>query len=471
MWMSCKILILLWAINFAPPFLAYLFEDKWNAPLDRDYRWKDGNPLFGPHKTLRGVLGSMAAGMVFGGLLGFPWWLGLCCALLSMAGDLVSSFLKRRRGLHSGSIVPGLDQIFEGLLPFLILVPYFSLTSSQIVLLAVFFCMGAYAGSLFFKTILSMKPFDDYPRLVRSRVRLREWRHCELKSSPLCYLLNFERAVFYHCILKNVFRLFGVYEKGQANALAIEQKELELFFTDLPPGFDGYKVLFLTDLHLDGLPGLTEKLQNLVKDLQVDLCILGGDFRMETYGPFTKALELLNRIIPTIRARDGIIGILGNHDCPEIITPLRRSGVEFLVNESMSVSRNGEKIWVLGVDDPHLYKCHDLKEAFEDVPEGVFTVLAAHSPEIYREASEFGARLYLCGHTHAGQIQIPTFGPLLTHCKCPRRYSEGAWQYGKMLGYTTPGVGASGVPVRFFSKGEVTLITLRRGSEENPSQN
>jgi hypothetical protein len=299
---------------------------------------------------------------------------------------------------------------------------------------------------------------------------VREWRSCQVLRDPLCYVFNFERAIYYHLIMKGAFRILGVYEQGMANALLIERKDVELHFPDLPPAFDGYTILFLSDLHLDGLDGLTEKLVEKIRGLNVDLCLLGGDFRMETFGSFKEALRLTREAISFISAKDGVYAILGNHDCPEIVGPLGENGVRFLLNEAVPIARNGDRIWLLGVDDPHYFHCDDLPKTAEGAPLGSFTVLAAHSPEIYREASDLGVRLYLCGHTHGGQIRIPPFGPVFTHSRAPRRTASGKWEQGKMTGYTSSGVGVSGVPVRFYCKGEVSVITLRRGGGKRSPQ-
>ena len=64
-----RLLILLWLVNFAPPFLAQIFESKWNCPIDGGYLFLDGRPLFGRNKTIRGVL----AGIITGGLIGRLW--------------------------------------------------------------------------------------------------------------------------------------------------------------------------------------------------------------------------------------------------------------------------------------------------------------------------------------------------------------------------------------------------------------
>jgi predicted MPP superfamily phosphohydrolase len=457
-----KILILLWLINFTPPLLAHILEDKWNGALDRGRLFRDGKPLLGDHKTTRGCCGAVIAGTVLGAVFGLSWWVGFLSAVLSMLGDLGSSFLKRRMGMRSGNVVPGLDQIFEGAFPFLVLSPVFSLGMLEVGTLVTLFSIGAFVGSWFFKVILLMKPYADYPRPVRPRTRLKELRSCQITSHPFHHFLNIEDSIYYHIFMKTVFRFLGIYEKGKQNALQLETCSVSFHLDNLPASFDNYTILFISDLHLDGLEGLTEKAQSVVKGLPVDLCIIGGDLRMETHGPFGDAMLHLERLIPDIQTKDGIIGILGNHDCTEIIEPMGKLGVEFLVNDAKPIRRNGEEIWIVGVDDPHYYKCHDLEMAFSGVPSGAFTIFAAHSNEIYKEAAQYGSKLYLCGHSHAGQIQVRPWGPIFTHSRAPRRLCWGSWDYRGMLGYTSGGVGVSGVPVRFCSRGELSLITLKK---------
>ena len=122
-------------------------------------------------------------------------------------------------------------------------------------------------------------------------------------------------------------------------------------------------------------------------------------------------------------------------------------------------------------DSPHSYKTADAGEAFRDVPAQAFTIFLAHSPETYREASQFQAQLYLCGHTHGGQICLPARvkrGPILTNSRAPRFTASGNWQYQEMQGYTSRGAGSSSIPLRFNCTSEITLITLSKGDPNSP---
>lgn len=458
-----KILLLLWAVNMAPPVLGIIFGRRWAIPLDFGYRCRDGNPLFGHHKTVRGVSGAILTGGLAGLLFGLPFAAGLAAGTLSMAGDLASSYVKRRYGKPSGSLVPGLDQVPEGLLPFIILAPYYHLGLWNIVTIVLVFSAGALAGSFFLEAILLSRPFDDYHRPLEPRTRFREWRSCQSIKNPAHLLINIEQPIFYSLILKNFFSILGLYDKGVKNALDVRVTPVTFHFENLPEAFDGYTILFMSDFHLDGLDGLTEKLGSMVEKTPVDLCILGGDYRTKVYGSFSRALLRLVRLVRKVQATDGIYAVLGNHDCLEMIGILEKRGVRFLVNDSAQIERDGEKIWIAGVDDPFYYEGDDLESAFEEIPEDGFSILVSHAPRIYREAADYSPGLYLCGHTHAGQIQLPVIGPVITHSMAPRRFAHGRWRYRGMQGYTSSGVGVSGIPVRFNCRGELALITLRKG--------
>ena len=461
MLLSIKILILLWLINFAPPLVSYFFEEKGDVPLDLGKKWKDGRRILGEHKTIRGLAAGTGTGAFLGYALGFPLWIGFTCGILSMFGDLCSSFIKRRRGLLSGQDAPGLDQGIEGLFPLLLLSFHLSLSWSSILTLLIFFSIGAYFGSVIYKKTLrrARSAYASYPRPLKPRIMAKEFASCHLQSKFLRTFIHFEDAVYYHLIIQSVFKMLGLYKRGVANALCFKQKNITLELLHLPPEFEGYRILFMSDLHLDGLPGLSERLITLLPHVNVDLCLLGGDYRMATHGSYKDSLTRLALVAGSIKASDGVMAVLGNHDCIEIMEELTAMGVNVLVNDALSVTRGKDRLFIAGVDDPHYYQCENLEQAFQDIPPEACTIFMAHSPELYNKVDQ-KADLYLAGHTHGGQIQIPPFGPIFTHCSAPRRVCCGSWKSGTMQGYTSTGVGVSGVPVRFNCPGEIVVITL-----------
>jgi predicted MPP superfamily phosphohydrolase len=155
-------------------------------------------------------------------------------------------------------------------------------------------------------------------------------------------------------------------------------------------------------------------------------------------------------------------GVIGNHDFIEFVPPLEEAGVRILLNETVVVEWHGARLYLSGVDDPHFYETDSLDKAAESLPASAKAILLSHSPEIYRQAAAADYSLMLCGHTHAGQICLPGGVPILTNARGPRRIKSGPWRHRQMRGYTSPGVGCSGVPVRFFCPPAVTVHTLRR---------
>jgi CDP-diglyceride synthetase len=114
-----KLLALVAVANGTPVLATKLLGERLARPLDGGAVFVDGRPLFGPSKTIRGIVLSLIATPLAAWLIGLTWPLGVAVAALAIAGDLFSSFVKRRMGLASSSMAIGLDQIPESLLPLL----------------------------------------------------------------------------------------------------------------------------------------------------------------------------------------------------------------------------------------------------------------------------------------------------------------------------------------------------------------
>jgi len=272
---------------------------------------------------------------------------------------------------------------------------------------------------------------------------------------------HFENLTSLTSALTTALRLTGLRARGERNALRAVVRPIRFVFDSLPEAFHGFRMLHLSDLHIDGLAGLAESLCERLQDIEVDLCVLTGDYRFAVHGPCHNVYYHMEKVLAAVRARCGIVGVLGNHDFAEEADALERMGVRMLMNEAQEVREGPDSVWVVGLDDAHYYGCDDLPGALTHVPADAFKILLVHSPEIINEAERAGMSLYLCGHTHAGQICLPGLGPVFTNASCPRKYTYGTWCYGGIQGYTSAGAGSSGVPVRFFCPPEIGLIELR----------
>src|SRR5262249_35349136 len=136
-----QVLILLALANGSPVIAKRIFGETYAAPVDGNTRFVDGRPLLGPSKTIRGVVISLLVTALGAMVLGLQFWLGLLVASTAMAGDLFSSFVKRRLHLAASSKATGLDQIPESLFPLLACRPVLSLTALGIAAaFAGFFC-------------------------------------------------------------------------------------------------------------------------------------------------------------------------------------------------------------------------------------------------------------------------------------------------------------------------------------------
>jgi predicted MPP superfamily phosphohydrolase len=264
-----------------------------------------------------------------------------------------------------------------------------------------------------------------------------------------------------HTIIRTALRLSGLYGRARRNAERVRVRHNEISFPGLPPLFDGLTILHLSDLHVDLSEDAMQHLIGLTGGLRYDLCVLTGDFRAKTFGPFEAALNGMARV------REHLSGpsyaVLGNHDTIRMVPGLEAMGIRMLLNECEAVVRGDQRIWLAGVDDAHFFRLDNLEKAAADIPADEFSIMLSHTPEIYRQAAHAGFDLLLGGHTHGGQLCLPGSIPIMLDADLPRRMGAGAWRHHNMAGYTSVGAGSSMIAVRLNCPPEITLHHLRRG--------
>jgi predicted MPP superfamily phosphohydrolase len=259
-------------------------------------------------------------------------------------------------------------------------------------------------------------------------------------------------------VIRFVLKITNMSGRGIANMLNFQVRHNHVALPHLPRPFAGLTILHLSDLHLDSVAEFPDRLAQKVRDLDYDLCVLTGDYLFRTHGSHDAAMKGLERLCREIDS--DIYAVLGNHDSILMTKPMESMGIHLLLNENTRIEREGDSIYLAGIDDPHYFSADNLEKAYEGIPDDAVSLLLAHSPEIYRHAAYVGFDFMMCGHTHGGQICLPGGMALAYNSSAPRHTGAGAWSYDLMQGYTSVGTGSSVVPARFNCMPEITLHQL-----------
>jgi len=230
------------------------------------------------------------------------------------------------------------------------------------------------------------------------------------------------------------------------------------------------RLLHISDLHVERITAREERLLRLVEELAPDVVVLTGDYLNLSYvydaTAQAEARDLLSRLCDV--AHGPIYAITGSPPVDRSdVVPAIFAGlpIAWLPETIEELYLNGHTIQIAGLsclrerrlDAPRLRRL--LGE--HRTPE--FTLLLYHSPDLMPEAVEAGIDLYLCGHTHGGQIRLPLFGALITSSDFWKRYEMGRYEEGNTTLYVSRGLGMEGLGApraRFLAPPEIVLWTL-----------
>lgn len=241
-------------------------------------------------------------------------------------------------------------------------------------------------------------------------------------------------------------------------------RKVEVPLNNLPAGFDGFKIVQISDLHVGPTIGYeyTHNVVNIANELKPDLIALTGDFVDGTVE------DLIGDLAPIgqLRATHGSFFVTGNHeyywDASAWMAAFRKLGTDVLANEHRLIKHNGDEIVLAGVTDYSMrgrgdtVHASDPVKALEGAPSDLVKILLAHQPASYQAAHDAGFDLQLSGHTHAGQ-----YFPFNFFIRFFQRFYKGLNRYEKMWVYVNSGTGYWGPPLRTGVPSEITLITLR----------
>ena len=241
----------------------------------------------------------------------------------------------------------------------------------------------------------------------------------------------------------------------------LEVTRHEVFVPNLPPSFDGYRIVFLTDTHVASFHrrAFFREVVAQSNAFDPDLVLLGGDFVT-----FERHIPLMAELLLTgLAARDGIYAVLGNHDYwangDGVVAAMTARGVHFIINRSIALRRGDDVISLAGIDELYRGK-PDVDAAFLRADAHVPCIGLSHHPDIIDLVDDRRIDLLLCGHTHGGQIRFPFFGSVVVPSKHEARYAAGFHRSGSVLMYVSRGIGAI-PPLRILCKPEVATFVLR----------
>lgn len=256
----------------------------------------------------------------------------------------------------------------------------------------------------------------------------------------------------------------------------LELKHITFTSPDLPPYFDGYRLVQITDFHLGSFPpgnDFVQKVVDATNNEEPDMILFTGDLVNNQASEVEPYLDTLGQL----HASDGIYSIWGNHDYCEYgnnhsIGALKRNrrmlygyqeslGWHQLMNEHHVVSHGMASIAVIGVENPGqppFTNRSNLNKAMKGLNPDMFKILLSHDPHHWRrEVVGKKIQLTLAGHTHAGQLKVGKWTP----ARMAFKEWGGAYRIGEQMLYVSSGIGGS-FPFRLGAWPELTVITLKR---------
>ncbi|TYS49899.1 metallophosphoesterase [Bacillus infantis] len=236
--------------------------------------------------------------------------------------------------------------------------------------------------------------------------------------------------------------------------------------SSIPQAFNNFRAVQFSDTHIgfQYTLGQLEKLAGKINSLEPDIIFFTGDL-MDEPNKFMQAEQIVS-ILKRLNAPFGKYAVYGNHDHggygSDIYKKIiEKSGFRLLLNESHQVKLGENSIYIAGVDDAMLGR-PDLKKTAGSIPEGHYSILLSHAPDLADKAYENSFHFQLSGHSHGGQVKIPFFGALVTP-PYGQKYYEGFYTIGDedpLTLYVNRGLGTTRLPFRFLSKPELTLFTF-----------
>ncbi|NCC15642.1 MAG: metallophosphoesterase [Clostridia bacterium] len=251
----------------------------------------------------------------------------------------------------------------------------------------------------------------------------------------------------------------------QNNGLVLTQKT---YTKNVPEGFDGYKILQVSDLQNKTFGKNQARLLRKIQTATPDIIVITGDLIDRNRTDLDAAMEFVKGAV-TIAP---VYYVSGNHEhqsgCfDELLEKLTDTGVIVLENGKSIIERNGDSLEIIGLGDKRVnpYYAQVLATLLKGADKDRFKILLSHRPELFETYVENGVHLAFTGHAHGGQIRLPFIGGIFA----PNQgffptYTSGIYEKENTAMVVSRGLGNSTFPFRIFNRPELVMVTLEYGN-------
>ncbi len=284
------------------------------------------------------------------------------------------------------------------------------------------------------------------------------------------------RAAFYLNIAIQFLGTLALYRAAIVEPRRLGLTEVAVTSDKMLPAAPPLRVLHISDLHIERLSVREDQLLALMETARPDVILITGDYVNISFNADPETQAQVRELLGKLAAPYGVYAVLGTPavDLPDVIAPLFAGlPVRLLRDEAIRLSGPGDQpLTIIGLECQHdmAADSRTLDRVLASVAGDGPRLLLYHSPDLMPQAVAHGIDLYLCGHTHGGQVRLPLIGPLLTSSKLGRRYVMGHYREGATHLYVSRGVGFEGLGaprVRLFCPPEIALVEVsaeRQGS-------
>ena len=253
---------------------------------------------------------------------------------------------------------------------------------------------------------------------------------------------------------------------------ALEVNEYEVVSDQIPQGFEGFRIAQVSDLHNAEFGEGNEKLIQLLSQTDPDIIVLTGDLIDSRHTDIEIALDFARQAIKLAP----VYYVSGNHEArvheyEDLKIGLAEAGVVILENQKVQITREGENITLMGIDDPSFQEDYLFGDSESVARQAIdelqnesdgYTILLSHRPELFDLYVDTEMDLVFSGHAHGGQFRLPFIGGLVAPNQgfFPK-YDAGEFTEENITMIVSRGVGNSIIPIRFNNRPEIVLVTLR----------